>query len=101
MIRAVVSAHVNAPADRVRELYREQNNWAKLFPETIRRARVVRREPNTTVVEVDHIEGKVTNILDLVSPARMDLTELSDAILRPSQTNSFRLGRACTTGSPG
>lgn len=29
MIEAVVTEHVNAPADRVRELYRDADNWAR------------------------------------------------------------------------
>src|SRR5262245_52584543 len=62
MIDAVVSEHVNAPADRVRALYRDPDNWARLFPATIHGARVVRREGDTTVVEVDHVEGNVVNI---------------------------------------
>ena len=75
MIEAVVSEHVNAPADRVRALYRDPDNWARLFPATIRGARVVRKEGNTTVVEVDHVEGKVVNILSDVSATRTDLLE--------------------------
>lgn len=34
MIEAVVTEHVNAPADRVRELYRDADNWARIFPAT-------------------------------------------------------------------
>jgi Polyketide cyclase / dehydrase and lipid transport len=74
-IHAVVSEHVNASADHVRALYEEPDNWARLFPLTIRGARVVRREADTTVVEVDHVEGRVTNILRNVSPTRIDLAE--------------------------
>ena len=75
MIRAVVSAHVNASADFVRTLFEDPDNWAKLFPATIRGAHVVRRDQHRTVVEVSHIEGKVVNILQFISPARIDLTE--------------------------
>src|SRR5215813_15221104 len=75
VINAVVSQHVNAPADRVRALYRDPDNWARLFPATIRGARVVRREGDTTVVEVDHVEGKAVNILRDVSPTRIELVE--------------------------
>jgi hypothetical protein len=66
---------VNASADRVRALYEEPDNWARLFPATIRAARVVRREGDTTVVEVDHVEGRVINILCDVSATRIDLVE--------------------------
>jgi len=75
MIDAVVSEHMNAPADRVQALYRDPDNWARLFPATIRGARVVRKEGDTTVVEVDHVEGKVVNILRDISSTRIDLVE--------------------------
>ena len=75
MIDAVVSEHVSAPADRVRALYRDPDNWARLFPATIRGARVVRKEGDTTVVEVDHVEGKVVNILRDISSTRIELVE--------------------------
>jgi hypothetical protein len=74
-IDAVVSEHVDAPADRVWALYRNPDNWARLFPATINGARVVRREGDTTVVEVDHVEGKVVNVLRDISPTRIDLVE--------------------------
>ena len=74
MIDAVVSEHMNAPPDRVRALYRDPE-WARLFPATIRGARVVRRERDATVVEVDHVEGKVVNILRDTSSTRIDLVE--------------------------
>src|SRR5215510_15905662 len=75
IIDAVVSEHVNAPADCVRALYRDPDNWARLFPATIRGASVVRREGDMTVVEVDHVEGKVVNILRHISSTRIDLVE--------------------------
>jgi hypothetical protein len=75
MIRLSISEHISAAADRVRSLYNDPENWGRLFPATIRRARVIRREANTTEVEVDHIEGRVINLLNEVSPTRIDLTE--------------------------
>src|SRR5262245_9579139 len=75
VIHAVVSAHVSAPANRVRALYEDSSNWARLFPATIREARVVRKEGATTVIEVDHVEGIVMNILRDVSSTQIDLTE--------------------------
>jgi hypothetical protein len=75
MICATVTEHVNAPADRVRGLYKDPRNWARLFPATIRAARVVRSDGNETVVEVDHLEGKVVNVLRSISPTRIDLDE--------------------------
>jgi hypothetical protein len=66
VIRAVVSAHVNASADFVRSLYEDPDNWAKLCPATIRGANAVRRDQHRTVVEVSHIDGKVVNILQFM-----------------------------------
>ena len=74
-LHAVVSEHINASADSVRALYEEPDNWPRLFSATIRGARVVRREGGTTVVEVDHVEGRVMNILHDISPMRIDLDE--------------------------
>jgi hypothetical protein len=75
MINAVVSVHVNAAADHVRALYRDPDNWAHLFPATIHGARVVRVEGDRMVVEVDHVEGKVVNILRDISSTRIELIE--------------------------
>jgi hypothetical protein len=75
MINAVVSEHVNAPAERVRALYQDPDNWARLFSATIRGARVVRRDGDTTIVEVYHVEGKALNSLRDISPMRIDLVE--------------------------
>src|SRR6516162_9179849 len=42
---------------------------------SIGHASVVRRDGDTTVVEVDHVEGKVVNILRDISSTRIDLVE--------------------------
>jgi hypothetical protein len=75
VIRAEVSVHVAAPVERVRALYAAPEGWARLFPATIRGARVVRRSGDETEIEVDHVEGPVRNVLRQVSPARLDLEE--------------------------
>jgi hypothetical protein len=75
MIRAAVGEHVDAPMERVRALYEKPENWARIFPGTIRGARIVRREGDATIVEVDHVEGRVLNVLRRVSPTRIDLDE--------------------------
>lgn len=75
MIHAVVSEHVNAPPERVRAAYEEPSNWGTLFPKTIRSARVISRDRRTVVVEVEHVEGRVMNVLHDVSPTRIDLDE--------------------------
>ena len=97
-LHAVVSEHINASANRVRALYEEPDNWARLFPATIRRARVVHREGGTTVVEVDHVEGRVMNILHDISQCASTWQSSSDIMRRYSQTNSFPRRMACAAG---
>jgi hypothetical protein len=75
MIRAVVVEHLNAPPDTVRAVYDRPENWRHVFPRTIRLARVLRRARDATVVEVQHVEGRVINVLRHVSPSRIDLVE--------------------------
>ncbi len=75
VIHAAASAHVRAPAERVRALYEEFEAWSRLFPATVRGTRLVRRQGETTFVEVDHVEGKVLNVLHRVTPTRIDLEE--------------------------
>lgn len=76
MIRATLTEHVHAPPERLRALYDDPEGWARLFPLTIRGARVVRRQGGTTVVEVDHhVEGPVLNVLRHLSPTRIELEE--------------------------
>jgi hypothetical protein len=75
MIHATISEHVNAPADDVRALYEDPGNWPSVFAGTIRSARVVRREADVVVVDVDHIEGHITNVLRRVSPTEIELRE--------------------------
>jgi hypothetical protein len=75
VIHAVITEHLNASAERVRALYEDPNNWARVFRTSIRGTRVVRCEGRTTVIEVDHVQGTVVNVLRDVSPTRIDLDE--------------------------
>lgn len=75
MIHAVVTARVGATAQRVRALYLDAEGWGRVFPATIRGARVVSRSGDVMVVKVDHVEGTVLNVIHEVSPARVELEE--------------------------
>ena len=75
MIHVIVSEHLNAVAGDVRALYDNPDNWKTLFPQTIKDAHVVRREDDVRVVEVDEIQGHLTNILRNVSPTRIEQRE--------------------------
>jgi len=89
MILAIASEHIAAPAGRVLALYADPTGWQRVFSLTIRGVRIVRQDAVETVIEVDHVEGTVLNILRQVSPSRIDLTEFKrryDATF----TNEFR-----------
>ena len=84
MIHATISEHVNAPADDVRALYENPDNWASVFAGTIRSARVVRPKADAVVVDVDHGEGHVTNMLRRCHRQRSSVLNSSAATMRPS-----------------
>jgi len=75
LIRATESVHINAAAERVFKLYADPANWPRVFPK-IQAVRVVREVGDEKVVEVDHVdEGKVINVMHMVSPTRIELGE--------------------------
>lgn len=76
MIEASAFIHIDAPPDRVAALYADVASWPRTFPATIRGARVVSETPGELRIEVDHVEGKVVNLLRPKSPTLFELEEL-------------------------
>ena len=74
MLHVETSTTIQAPKTRVVEIYNDYRNWPNLFP-TIKAVRLVREEPGRKILEIDHKEGRVINILTLVSPEEMQLEE--------------------------
>jgi Polyketide cyclase / dehydrase and lipid transport len=74
MLHVETSITIQAPRARVVEIYQDCPNWSNLFP-TIKAVRLVREEPGRQVLEIDHREGRVINILTLVSPEEVELEE--------------------------
>lgn len=75
MIKATVSEHIDASAEKVFALYADPANWPRIFP-TIRAVRIVRESRDEKFVDVDHVyEGKVINVVRQVSATRIDLEE--------------------------
>jgi hypothetical protein len=74
MLHVETSTMIQAPQTRVVEIYQDYRNWPNLFP-TIKGVRLVREEPGKKVLEIDHMEGRVINILTLVSPEEVELEE--------------------------
>ena len=74
VLHVEASTTIRAPRTRVVEIYLDYRNWPKLFP-TIKEVRLVREEPQRKVLEIDHKEGRVINILTTVSPEEVVLEE--------------------------
>ena len=76
MVRTVVSADINAPPERLAALYADWAGWPRLFPATIRGVRLIAHDGQRRTIEVDHTtEGKVINIMMVVSPHEIRLEE--------------------------
>jgi Polyketide cyclase / dehydrase and lipid transport len=74
MISVSVSQAIKAPREAVMALYADYRNWDRLFP-LIRGVRFVRQEGDRTVLDIDHVEGHVPNVLRQVSPETVELWE--------------------------
>jgi hypothetical protein len=77
MLHVETSTMIQAPRTRVVEIYQDYSNWPNLFP-TINGVRLIREEPGRKVLEIDHMEGRVINILTLVSPEVVELEEFKE-----------------------
>lgn len=75
MIEVSLSIFIDAPPERVAALYADVLNWPRLFAGTIRNAHVLRESPDETAIEVDHVEGKVLNLLRPTSTGELELVE--------------------------
>jgi 2-polyprenyl-3-methyl-5-hydroxy-6-metoxy-1,4-benzoquinol methylase len=76
MVRTVVSTEISAPPELVAALYADWAEWPRLFPATIRGVRLLSDDGQRKTIEVDHAtEGKVINIMMVVSPHEIRLDE--------------------------
>src|SRR5215470_17987363 len=76
MVRTVVSTAISAPPEMVAALYADWAGWPRLFPATIRGVRLLAVDGQRKTIEVDHTaEGKVINIMIMVSPHEIRLEE--------------------------
>ena|SRR5215510_10418284 len=74
VLHVEASTTIKAPRTNVVEIYEDYRNWPNLFP-TIKAVRLVREDPRSKVLEIDHIEGRVINILTIISPEEVVLEE--------------------------
>jgi len=76
MVHTVVSAEIGAPPELVAALYADYEGWPRLFPATIRGVRLLADDGQRKTIEITHAsEGKVINILIVVSPQEIRLEE--------------------------
>src|SRR5262250_1155902 len=76
MVHTVVSAEIGASPELVAALYADYEGWPRLFPATIRGVRLLADDGQRKTIEIAHAsEGKVINILIVVSPQEIRLEE--------------------------
>src|SRR5690606_11195361 len=76
MIQVQNAILIHATSSDLFSIYMDYNHWNKLFPLTIRGVKFIKRENNTTTVEVEHkAAGSVINILSVVSNEEIKLEE--------------------------
>jgi hypothetical protein len=73
-VQVLVSLAVRAPAATVYEAYADYRRWPTVFP-AISGVRLVQHDGHHLVLEVDHIEGKVINVLTLQPGRELRLWE--------------------------
>lgn len=66
---------VRAPRDRVFALYARWQDWPRIFARTIRDVQLIRQEGPVVVLDVDHVEGHVPNVMSLAAPDLIVLEE--------------------------
>lgn len=76
VVRTTVATHIRAPRDAVIALFLDYARWPLVFPRTIERVALVRREAFMLEVLVSHRrEGKVPNVLTIRGPGTVELRE--------------------------
>lgn len=75
MLYVTTSILIEAPPDQTSALFLDVSGWPRLFPATIRAARIARESPGGTVIEVSHAEGQVVNLLRVKSRGWIELEE--------------------------
>jgi hypothetical protein len=70
-----VTKTIHAPRSTVQSLYSDYSHWNTLFPTTIKGVSLVRQEGDRTILDVNHVEGHVPNILRRLPPDTIELEE--------------------------
>lgn len=76
VVRTSVATHIRAPRDAVVALLLDYARWPLVFPRTIERVALVRRDAFMLEVMVSHRrEGRVPNVLTIRGPGVVELRE--------------------------
>lgn len=75
MLHTEISTTIQAPQRKVVAIYRDYENWPRLFPLTIKRVHLLCAATDKTVLLIEHTEGQVINILTYRSPEEIALAE--------------------------
>jgi hypothetical protein len=76
MIRIQTSLNIHASSQYLFNLYRDYCQWNKLFPLTIKDAKLLKNENGNLTISVSHkTAGEVINILSVVSDNEIKLEE--------------------------
>jgi hypothetical protein len=74
VLHVEVSTMVKASRQTVLDVYADYASWPRLFP-TINAVRLLGCDGPKLVLEVDHVEGRVINELEVRPPDQLDLWE--------------------------
>ena len=74
MVHIETSIVIHAPPEHVMAAYRDYHHWPQIFP-TIKGVRLTREQPGQQVLEIDHQEGRVVNVLTDIAPDEIELQE--------------------------
>lgn len=74
MVHMETSVVIHAPQPEVLATYRDYRNWPRIFP-TIKGVSLMCEQPGQQVLEIDHRDGHVVNILTDVAPGEIELKE--------------------------
>jgi hypothetical protein len=76
MIRVQASINIPASSPYLFSLYRNYSQWVKLFPLTIKDAKLVKEEEGNLTIMISHkTAGQVINILSVISANEIKLEE--------------------------
>src|SRR4051812_40587848 len=68
VVHTIAARVIQAPPERVMDLYLDYASWPRLFPRTIRGVQLLGEEGGRVRLEVDHVfEGKVLNVMTVIS----------------------------------